>query len=308
MSYQEEYRRSLEQPEDFWREQAKELEWFEFPQSILSQDEKGFYRWFQGGKLNTCHLAVDYHVNQGRGEQAALIYDSPVTETKRTVTYAELLKEVSTFAGVLKAQGVEKGDRVIIYMPMMVEAVVAMLACARIGAIHSVVFGGFAPNELAVRIDDAQPKLLVTASCGIEVNRVIEYKPLVDKALELAKNPPERVVLLQRPQAEASMQPGRDVDWEEAVSSATPADAVPVEATDPLYVLYTSGTTGLPKGVIRDNGGHAVALKYSMKTVYNTNPGEVFWAASDVGWVVGHSYIVYAPLLQGCTTIVYEGN
>jgi propionyl-CoA synthetase len=308
MSYQEEYRRSLEQPEDFWREQAKELEWFEFPQSILSQDEKGFYRWFQGGKLNTCHLAVDYHVNQGRGEQAALIYDSPVTETKRTVTYAELLKEVSTFAGVLKAQGVEKGDRVIIYMPMMVEAVVAMLACARIGAIHSVVFGGFAPNELAVRIDDAQPKLLVTASCGIEVNRVIEYKPLVDKALELAKNPPERVVLLQRPQAEASMQPGRDVDWEEAVSSATPADAVPVDATDPLYVLYTSGTTGLPKGVIRDNGGHAVALKYSMKTVYNTNPGEVFWAASDVGWVVGHSYIVYAPLLQGCTTIVYEGK
>ncbi len=307
-AYREQYQQSLEHPEAFWREQAEQLDWYEFPQTILSQDEEGFYRWFKGGKLNTCYLAVDYHVENGRADQPALIYDSPVTDTQRTVTYRELQQEVATFAGVLQSLGVEKGDRVVVYMPMMVEAAVAMLACARIGAIHSVVFGGFAPHELAVRIDDAQPKALVTASCGIEVNRVIEYKPLVDKALELAKTPPQSVILLQRPQATASMQAGRDYDWQEQVAQAQPVDPVPVDATDPLYVLYTSGTTGLPKGVIRDNGGHAVAMKYSMKAVYNTDPGDVFWAASDVGWVVGHSYIVYAPLLQGCTTIVYEGK
>jgi len=308
MSYQKEYRESIENPEAFWSRQAELISWYEKPKSILSQDEKGFYHWFKGGKLNTSYLALDFHVENGRAEQAALIYDSPVTETVRSYTYRELLDEVARFAGVLKNQGVEKGDRVIIYMPMIPEAVVAMLACARLGAIHSVVFGGFAPNELAIRIDDAKPKALVTASCGIEFTNIIEYKPLVDEALRISSHAPETVILLQRSQAKASMQAGRDFDWNDLMSSANPADPVPVDATDPLYILYTSGTTGLPKGVIRENGGHAVALKYSMKAIFNTNPGEVYWAGSDVGWVVGHSYIVYAPLIHGCSTILYEGK
>ncbi|MFL2749424.1 MAG: propionyl-CoA synthetase [bacterium] len=308
MNYQKEYRESIENPEAFWSRQAELINWYEKPKSILSQDEKGFYHWFKGGKLNTSYLALDFHVENGRAEQAALIYDSPVTETVRSYTYRELLDEVACFAGVLENQGVEKGDRVIIYMPMIPEAVVAMLACARLGAIHSVVFGGFAPNELAIRIDDAKPKALVTASCGIEFTNIIEYKPLVDEALRISSHAPETVILLHRPQAKASMQVGRDFDWNDLMSSASPVDPVSVDATDPLYILYTSGTSGLPKGVIRENGGHAVALKYSMKAIFNTNPGEVYWAGSDVGWVVGHSYIVYAPLIHGCSTILYEGK
>ena len=308
MNFHDEYQQSIEQPEVFWRKQAEQIKWYKFPETILSQDEHGFYRWFSGGKLNTAYLALDVHIEDGRGDQLALIYDSPSANMKQKFTYAELRDEVAKFAGCLRNLGVEKGDRVIIYMPMVAEAVIAMLACARLGAVHSVVFGGFAPNELAVRIDDAKPKVLVTGSCGIEFTKIIEYKPLVDKALEVSKFPPENIVVLQRPQAKATMQSGRDHDWNELMSQASPADPVSLDATDPLYILYTSGTTGLPKGVVRDNGGHAVALKYSMKAVYNTDPGDVYWAGSDVGWVVGHSYIVYAPLLQGCTTIVYEGK
>ncbi len=308
MNYHDEYQQSIEQPEVFWRKQAEQIKWYEFPETILSQDEHGFYRWFAGGKLNTAYLALDVHIEEGRGDQLALVYDSPVANMQQKFTYAELRDTVAKFAGCLRNLGVEKGDRVIIYMPMVAEAVIAMLACARLGAVHSVVFGGFAPNELAVRIDDAKPKVLVTGSCGIEFTKIIEYKPLVDKALEVSKFPPENIVVLQRPQAKATMQSGRDHDWNELMSQASPADPVSLDATDPLYILYTSGTTGLPKGVVRDNGGHAVALKYSMKAVYNTDPGDVYWAGSDVGWVVGHSYIVYAPLLHGCTTIVYEGK
>ncbi len=308
MSYQDLYQQSIEQPEVFWRKQAELIKWYEFPETILSQDEHGFFRWFAGGKLNTSYLALDAQIEDGRGNQLALIYDSPVTNSQRKFTYTELRDEVAVFAGGLKNLGVGKGDRVIIYMPMVAETVIAMLACARLGAVHSVVFGGFAPHELAVRINDAKPKVLVTASCGIEFTNIIEYKPLVDRALEIAEFAPEKTVVLQRPQAEAEMQSGRDYDWVKLVNQAEPVEPVPVEATDPLYILYTSGTTGLPKGVVRDNGGHAVALKYSMKAVYNTDPGDVYWAGSDVGWVVGHSYIVYAPLLHGCTTIVYEGK
>ena len=308
MNYHDEYQQSIEQPEVFWRKQAEQIKWYEFPETILSQDEHGFYRWFAGGKLNTAYLALDVHIEEGRGDQLALVYDSPVANMQQKFTYAELRDTVAKFAGCLRNLGVEKGNRVIIYMPMIAEAVIAMLACARLGAVHSVVFGGFAPNELAVRIDDTKPKVLVTGSCGIEFTKIIEYKPLVDKALEVSKFPPENIVVLQRPQAKATMQFGRDHDWNELMSQASPADPVSLDATDPLYIIYTSGTTGLPKGVVRDNGGHAVALKYSMKAVYNTDPGDVYWAGSDVGWVVGHSYIVYAPLLHGCTTIVYEGK
>ena len=308
MSYLDIYQQSIEQPELFWREQAEQIKWYEFPETILSQDEHGFYRWFSGGKLNTSYLALDVHIEEGRGAQLAMIYDSPATDSQQKFSFLELRDQVAKFAGGLKNLGVEKGDRVIIYMPMVPEAAIAMLACARLGAIHSVVFGGFAPNELAVRIDDAKPKVLVTASCGIEFTRVIEYKPLVDQALKIAEFPPENTVVLQRPQAQAKMQSGQDHDWNELLNNAEPAEPVALDATDPLYILYTSGTTGLPKGVVRDNGGHAVALKYSMKAVYNTDPGDVFWAGSDVGWVVGHSYIVYAPLIQGCTTILYEGK
>jgi propionyl-CoA synthetase len=308
MRYLDIYQQSIEQPELFWREQAEQIKWYELPETILSQDEHGFYRWFSGGKINTSYLALDVHIEEGRGAQLAMIYDSPATDSQQKFTFMELRDEVAKFAGGLKNLGVEKGDRVIIYMPMVPEAVIAMLACARLGAVHSVVFGGFAPNELAVRIDDAKPKVIVTASCGIEFTRVIEYKPLVDQALAIAESPPENTVVLQRPQAQAKMQSGQDHDWNELLKKAEPAKPVALDATDPLYILYTSGTTGLPKGVLRDNGGHAVALKYSMKAVYNTDPGDVFWAGSDVGWVVGHSYIVYAPLIHGCTTILYEGK
>jgi len=308
MSYATEYQASIDAPEAFWADKAKQLPWFKAPKKILSDDENGIKRWFADGEMNTCYMALDHHVAEGRGDQAALIYDSPVTDTKMQLTYNELLDKVSRFAGLLQANGVSKGDRVVVYMPMISEAVIAMLAAARIGAVHSVVFGGFSAHELAVRIDDAQPKMLITASCGIEINRIIEYKPMIDKAIELAAYKPAKVVLLQRKQCIANMQEGRDIDWAEAMKTAQPAECVSVSGTDPLYVLYTSGTTGKPKGVVRDNGGHAVALNYSMSAVYNMQPGDVFWAASDVGWVVGHSYIVYAPLLHGCTTIVYEGK
>jgi propionyl-CoA synthetase len=308
MSYITEYQESIDSPDTFWAGKAKQLPWFKAPEKILTDDENGITRWFADGQMNTCYMALDHHVAQGRGEQIALIYDSPVTATKMQLTYAELLEKVARFAGLLQANGVSKGDRVVVYMPMISEAVIAMLAAARIGAVHSVVFGGFSANELAVRIDDAQPKMLITASCGIEINRIIEYKPMIDRAIEIAAHKPAKVVLLQRQQCIASMHEGRDIDWAEAIKTINKAECVSVSGTDPLYILYTSGTTGKPKGVVRDNGGHAVALKYSMSAVYNMQPGDVFWAASDVGWVVGHSYIVYAPLLQGCTTIVYEGK
>ncbi len=306
--YAEEFHRSLADPEGFWGAAAKDIDWYRAPTSALDASNPPFYRWFPDGVLNTCFNAVDRHVRDGRGEQAALIYDSPVTGTKRTFTYRELRDEVARFAGLLRGLGVEKGDRVVIYMPMIPEAAIAMLACARIGAVHSVVFGGFAAAELAKRIDDARPKVVVSASCGIEVSRVVAYKPMLDGAIDLATHKPEHCVILQRPAATAALAPGRDLDWAEAVAGAEPADCVPVAATDPLYILYTSGTTAGPKGVVRDNGGHAVALRWSMPNIYDTHPGEVFWAASDVGWVVGHSYIVYAPLLTGCTTVLYEGK
>lgn len=306
--YQIAFNQAASDPEAFWRRQAEDVAWYEFPQTILSQEADGTYNWFKGGKLNTCYLAVDYHVENGRGDQTAVIYDSPVSDTKEQITFSELKEKVATFAGVLRSLGVEKGDRVIVYMPMIPETVVAMLACARLGAIHSVVFGGFVPHELAIRIDDAKPKVVVSASCGIEMSKVLPYKSMVDKAIELSAHKPSATVIYQRPQLEAALQDGRDFDWDEMMAIAEPADPVPVDATDPLYILYTSGTTGKPKGVVRDNGGHAVAMKYSMKTVYDAQPGEVFWAASDVGWVVGHSYIIYAPLLQGCSTIIFEGK
>ncbi len=308
MAYLDEYQQSINNPTVFWKEKAEALEWFKFPQQILSKDENGIDRWFADGEMNTCHMALDYHVAAGRGDQIAIHYDSPVTNSKRSYSYSELRDQVALFAGVLKAQGVEKGDRVVIYMPMVPEAAIAMLATARLGAVHSVVFGGFAPNELAVRIDDAEPKVIVTASCGIEIAKVIPYKPLLDAAIELSAHKPEKCIVFQRPQVEAEMQAGRDLDWAESMATATAADCVPVKGTDPLYVLYTSGTTGKPKGVVRDNGGHATALKYSMKAIYDMDPGDVFWAASDVGWVVGHSYIVYAPLLAGLTSVFYEGK
>jgi propionyl-CoA synthetase len=306
--YDEVHRRSLADPEGFWAEAAGLIDWVEPPTAVLDRSAAPFYRWFTGGVLNTAWNALDRHVEGGRAEQAALVYDSPVTGTGQTWTYRELRDDVARFAGVLAGLGVEKGDRVVAYMPMVPEAVIAMLACARLGAVHSVVFGGFAPHELAVRIDDARPKVIVSASCGIEGKRVIEYKPLLDAAIDLATHRPERCVVLQRPMAKATLVPDRDLDWREAVAAAEPAGCVPVAATDPLYILYTSGTTGKPKGVVRDNGGHAVALRWSMPNIYDTHPGEVFWAASDVGWVVGHSYIVYAPLLTGCTTVLYEGK
>nr|WP_028469137.1 propionyl-CoA synthetase [Neptunomonas japonica] len=308
MSYQAEYEKSIETPELFWGEKAEDIHWFKKPQKILSKDENGISRWFADGELNTAYLALDFHVENGRAEQDALIFDSPVTNTKIRYTYKELRDEVAKFAGILKAQGVAKGDRVVIYMPMIPEAVIAMLGVARLGAIHSVVFGGFAPQELAVRIDDAEPKVVITASCGIEIKKVLPYKPLLDEAIEKSAHKPNSCIVFQRPQVTAELIADRDIDWATAMKTAEPADCVPVKGTDPLYILYTSGTTGKPKGVVRDNGGHAVALKYSMKSIYNMEAGDVFWAASDVGWVVGHSYIVYAPLLAGCTTVVFEGK
>ena len=308
MSYQDVYTRSMEDPEGFWAEAAKDIDWYKPAEKILDDSNIPFYHWFQGGEINTCYNALDRHLENGRGDQLALIYDSPVTGTKKRFTYAELTETVAKFAGALAAQGVSKGDRVIVYMPMIPEAVVAMLACARIGAIHSVVFGGFAPKELATRINDAKPKAIVSASCGIEGSKVLPYKPLLDEAIELSTHKPSSTIIYQRPQVTAELHQGRDVDWVQAAAAAAPAECVPVAATDPLYILYTSGTTGIPKGVVRDNGGHAVAMRWSMKNVYNINPGDVFWAASDVGWVVGHSYIVYAPLLHGATTVLYEGK
>lgn len=307
-AYDVAFERSMKDPEGFWGEAAEDCHWYKKWDKVLDDSNKPFYRWFVGGEINTCYNALDYHVDNGRGDQLALIYDSPVTDTIRKYTYTELRDEVAKFAGVLVDQGVQKGDRVILYMPMIAEAAVAMLACARIGAVHSVVFGGFAAKELATRINDAKPKVIVTASCGIEVKKVIPYKPLLDGAIDMAQSKPEKCVILQRPMEKASMIEGRDVDWAEAMAKAKPADCVPVKATDPLYILYTSGTTGQPKGVVRDNGGHVVALKWTMNAVYGVEAGDVYWAASDVGWVVGHSYIIYAPLFKGCTTILFEGK
>jgi propionyl-CoA synthetase len=306
-AYAEEYRRSLDDRERFWLEAADAIEWTRPPTRALDASTPPLYRWFPDGELNTAANALDRHVRDGRGDQAALIWDSAMTGTQRTYTYAELRDEVARFAGALRTLGVEKGDRVIVYLPMIPEAAIAMLACARIGAVHSVVFGGFAPRELAARINDAKPKVIVAASCGIEPTRVVEYKPIIDEALTIASHGPERIVVFQRERQRAELGP-RDLDWAKLAEQATPVDPVPVSATDPLYILYTSGTTGRPKGVVRDTGGHAVALAYSMRTVYDIGPGDVWWTASDVGWVVGHSYIVYAPLLVGATTVLYEGK
>ncbi|MDP9142642.1 MAG: propionyl-CoA synthetase [Pseudomonadota bacterium] len=306
--YQDEYRRSLSDPAGFWAEQAEALHWDQRWTEALDDSQAPALRWFAGAKFNTCYNALDRHVDQGRGEQAALIYDSPLTQQQRKYSYRELRDAVAVFAGALQNLGVKTGERVVIYMPMVPEAAIAMLACARIGAIHSVVFGGFAAPELAKRIDAAEPVLVICASCGIEPGRVIEYKPLVDQAIELATHKPAHCIVLQRSQKTAALTAGRDVEWNAAQRGVQPAPCVRLDATDPLYVLYTSGTTGKPKGVVRDHGGHAVALSYSMKAVYNVGVGDVFWAASDVGWVVGHSYIVYGPLLAGCTTILYEGK
>jgi propionyl-CoA synthetase len=306
--YDEFFQRSIADCEGFWGEAAENIQWYRKWDRVLDDSKKPFYRWFSGGEMNTCYNALDRHVEDGRGEQTALIYDSPVTKQIQKFTYKELLDQVSRFAGVLRGLGVTQGDTVVIYMPMVPQAAIAMLACARLGAIHSVVFGGFAPYELAIRIDDAKPRVIVSASGAIEVTRLIEYKPMVDKAIELASHKPEKCIILQRPQVKAELVEGRDFDWDELMAQAAPADCVAVKATDPLYILYTSGTTGKPKGVVRDNGGHAVALRWSMEYVYGVKPGDVFWAASDVGWVVGHSYIVYGPLLTGCTTVLYEGK
>ena len=306
--YEETWRRARDDPEAFWAAAAEPLYWHRRWDAVRDDTRPSFQRWFAGGRLNTCYNCLDRHVERGRGRQLALVHDSPVTGSVRSFTYEALRDAVARVAGALAAQGVAAGDRVVIYMPMVPEAVIGMLACARIGAVHSVVFGGFAPKELAARIDDAQPKLILSASCGIEASRVVAYKPLLDEALALADHQPERAIILQRPQAEATLVPGRDLDWGEACGDAEPAACVPVAATDPLYILYTSGTTGIPKGVVRDNGGHAVALNWSMEHVYGVGAGEVYWAASDIGWVVGHSYIVYGPLLRGATTVLYEGK
>jgi len=308
--YEDLYKRSIESPNEYWAAAAADVTWVKKWDKVLDDSRApDFYSWFTGAELNTCYNAIDYHVENGRADQVAIIYDSPQTNTVRKITYNELLDQVSRFAGVLKAQGLEKGDTAIIYMPMIPETAVAMLACARIGAVHSVVFGGFAPNELAVRINDAKPKLMISASCGLEgATKVLPYKPLLDKAIELAEVKPEKCIIYQRPQVTSELISGRDFSWQELYAKAEPVGCTTVKATDPLYILYTSGTTGIPKGVVRDNGGHVVALKQSMRQVYGVEPGDVYWAASDVGWVVGHSYIVYAPLFLGCTTILYEGK
>lgn len=308
MSYHDEYIQSINNPTAFWKAQANKITWIKKPKTILSINNEGSYQWFEDGELNTSYLALDYHIEQGRGDNIALIYDSPVTNTKQKFTYRELKIEVAKFASVLQNKNVAKGDRVLIYMPMIPQAAIAMLACARIGAIHTVVFGGFSAHELAIRIDDAQPKVIVSASCGIEIKKVIPYKPIIDKAISLAEYKPSSCIIYQRNNIEASLVQERDFNWDELVVNASEAACVSVKATDPLYILYTSGTTGKPKGVVRDNGSHAVAMNYSMSAIYNIKKGEVFWAASDVGWVVGHSYIVYAPLIAGCTTILFEGK
>ena len=307
-AYRDKYSASIADPIAFWTEEAKKIDWFEFPNHILSQDDDDLHRWYQGGKLNTSYLALDRHVLNGNGDRIALIYDSPVTKTKQKFTYSELLRQVELFAGVLHQFGVSKGDTIVIYMPMVPEAVVAMLACARIGAIHSVVFGGFAAHELAIRINDARPKLILMASGGKEIDKIIPYKTIVDKALDEAYFKPEGCIVLQREFIPCSIKPNFDHDWNELMNKAVPQTFTVLDAWDPLYILYTSGTTGAPKGIVRDNGGHAVALNSSMEYVYGANPGSTFWAASDIGWVVGHSYIVYAPLIRGCTTILFEGK
>ena len=306
--YEEVYTRSFDDPDGFWGQAADAITWEERPPRVFDATDLEFPRWFAGGKMNTCYNAIDRHVESGRAEQTALIYDSPVTGTVAKWTFAELRDEVAQLAGTLDGLGVCKGDRVIVYMPMVPEAVFAMLACARIGAVHSVVFGGFAAAELAKRIDDARPKLILSASCGIEPGRIVAYKPLLDEAVELSTHAPERCLILQRPEKPATLIAGRDLDWATTVASADPVGCTTVDAADPLYILYTSGTTGEPKGVVRDNGGHAVALAWSMKNIYDVDPGEIYWAASDIGWVVGHSYIVYGPLIHGCATVLYEGK
>ncbi len=306
--YENIFKKSIEDPEGFWGKAAEDIDWYKKWDKVLDDSNKPFYRWFAGAEMNTCYNAVDRHVEKGRGDQVAIIYDSPVTDQIQKITYKELLDQVSRFAGVLKGLGVEKGNTVIIYMPMVPQAAVAMLACARLGAIHSVVFGGFAAHELAIRIDDAKPKVIVTASGALEGKKLIEYKPLINSAIEKASFKPENCIVFQRPFVRAEMQDGRDHDWEEMMVKAEPAGCVPVSATDPLYILYTSGTTGIPKGIVRDNGGHAVALRWSLENIYDIKPGDVYWSASDVGWVVGHSYIIYAPLLTGCTTVIFEGK
>jgi propionyl-CoA synthetase len=306
--YEIAYQQSIQDPNRFWGDAAQDCHWVKKWDKVLDDTRQPFYRWFTGGELNSCYNALDIHIENGRGDQNALIYDSPVTQTIQKFSYHQLRDEVARFAGALATQGVVKGDRVLIYMPMIPEAVVAMLACARIGAVHSVVFGGFASNELAVRINDAKPKVIVSASCGIEVNRIVAYKPLLDGAIEMAAAKPQRCIIKQRPIETAAMTRDRDLDWDAVMGDAAPLDCVPVAAPDPLYILYTSGTTGVPKGVVRDNGGHLVALKWTMGAIYNVAAGDVYWAASDVGWVVGHSYIVYGPLFKGCTSILYEGK
>lgn len=304
--YEKAFKESIEDPEEFWGRAAEKIKWYKRWDKVLDSSNKPFYRWFKGGSINTCYNAIDRHVEEGRGDQYAVIYDSPVTDTVEKITYSQLKERVAKTAGFLADLGVEKGDTVIIYMPMVPEALIGMMACARIGAVHSVVFGGFAAKELAIRIDDAKPKAILTASCGIERTRVIEYKPLLDKAMDLAEHKPETVVMKQRPQFQAQLDKERD--WDELEQGASSVDCVELDANDPLYILYTSGTTGKPKGVVRDNGGHAVALRWTMEHIYGIEAGDVYWAASDVGWVVGHSYIVYAPLLTGATTIIYEGK
>lgn len=308
MSYEQAYAASLSDPQSYWAEQAQSLSWFKAPQKILDHTDQGTYCWFPDGELNISYLALDVQIAAGRGDQVALYYDSPVSQTKKAITYASLLKQVEIFAGAMQRLGVVKGDRVVIYMPMIPEAAVAMLACARIGAVHSVVFGGFAANELAIRIDDAEPKLILTASCGIEFDKTLAYKPLVDKAVELAAHKPAHTIVCQRPRLVAELNPERDLDWYDFQDGAQPAAAVPVKGSDPLYILYTSGTTGQPKGIVRDTGGYAVALKYALQNVYGMQAGDVWWGASDIGWVVGHSFIVYGPLMGGCSSIFYEGK
>ena len=308
MSYQEFYNRSIQNPTKFWKEHAQNLAWYREPQNILSENEDGYHQWFTDGKLNLSYLCIDKHIEDGYGRQNAMIYDSPVTNTKEIITYNRLYKEVSQLAGVLKEIGLKKGDTAIIYMPMIPQAVYAMLACARIGVIHSVVFGGFAPHELAIRIDDCKPKVILTASSGIEIDRIIPYKPYVDEAIKLAEHKPNSVIIYQRHLGADTPGKPYDIDYLSAVKTATPADPVELESTHPLYILYTSGTTGKPKGIIRDSGGYATALKFSMKYIYGVEQGDVYWAASDVGWVVGHSYIVYGPLLNRNTTILFEGK